>query len=93
MPATALKINFATRFLQEFLPRISENFYYERVQFQMATCKFDLEFDFGCGPIWSCTLRYCGVVVITTAQVHSTKPELKLCAGSSSAPGVSDSQW
>ena len=29
-----------------------------------------------------------GVVVITTAQLHSTKPELKFCAGSNPARGV-----
>ena len=28
-----------------------------------------------------------GVVVITTAQLHSTKPELRLCAGSHPARG------
>ena len=32
----------------------------------------------------------CGVVVITSAQLHSTKPELKFCAGSNSAGGVSE---
>ena len=31
-----------------------------------------------------------GVVVITTAQFHSTKPELRFCAGSSPARGVSE---
>ena len=31
-----------------------------------------------------------GVVVITTAQLHSTKPELRLCAGSDPARGVSE---
>ena len=30
----------------------------------------------------------CGVVVITTAQLHSTNPELRFCAGSNPAPGV-----
>ena len=41
-----------------------------------------------------------GVVVITTAQLHSTKPELRYCAGSNPARGVSEicdgedlSQW
>ena len=29
-----------------------------------------------------------GIVVITTAQLHSTKPELRLCAGSNPARGV-----
>ena len=29
-----------------------------------------------------------GVVVITTAQLHSTKPELMFCAGSNPAHGV-----
>ena len=29
-----------------------------------------------------------GVVVITTAQLHSTKPELTFCAGSNPARGV-----
>ena len=29
-----------------------------------------------------------GVVVITTAQLHKTKSELKLCAGSNPARGV-----
>ena len=32
----------------------------------------------------------CGVVVITTAQLHSTKPELRFCAGSNPAHGVSE---
>ena len=31
-----------------------------------------------------------GVVVITTAQLHSTKPELKFCADSNPARGVSE---
>ena len=31
-----------------------------------------------------------GVVVITTAQLHSTKPELRIRAGSNSARGVSE---
>ena len=30
----------------------------------------------------------CGVVVISTAQLHSTKPELRFCAGSNLARGV-----
>ena len=29
-----------------------------------------------------------GVVVITNAQLHSTKPELNFCAGSNTASGV-----
>ena len=29
-------------------------------------------------------------VVITTAQLHSTKPELRFCAGSNPARGVSE---
>ena len=32
---------------------------------------------------------YCCVVVITTAQFHSTKSELRFCAGSNSACGMS----
>ena len=32
----------------------------------------------------------CGVVVITDAQLHSTKPELRLSAGSNPAQGVSE---
>ena len=31
-----------------------------------------------------------GVVVITTTQLHSTKPELRFCAGSKPARGVSE---
>ena len=31
-----------------------------------------------------------GVVVITTVQIHSTKPELSFCAGSNPARGVSE---
>ena len=31
-----------------------------------------------------------GVVVITTAQLHSTKPELRLCTGSNPACRVSE---
>ena len=34
-----------------------------------------------------------GVVVITTAQLHSTKPELRFCAGSNPARRVGDSRW
>ena len=30
------------------------------------------------------------VVVITNAQIHSTKPELRFCAGSNLARGVSE---
>ena len=30
----------------------------------------------------------CGVVVITTEQIHSTKPELRFCTGSNHARGV-----
>ena len=33
-----------------------------------------------------------GVVVITAAQLHSTKPDLRFCAGSSPARGVSEIQ-
>ena len=32
----------------------------------------------------------CGVVVITTAQLHSTKPEVRFCAGSNPARGMSE---
>ena len=31
-----------------------------------------------------------GVLVITTAQLHSTKPELRFCASSNPARGVSE---
>ena len=31
-----------------------------------------------------------GIVVITTAQLHSTKLELRFCAGSKHARGVSE---
>ena len=31
-----------------------------------------------------------GVVVVTTAQLHSTKPKLRFYAGSKPAQGVSD---
>ena len=36
------------------------------------------------------TLWRRGVVVITTAKRHSTKPELRLCAGSYPTRGVSE---
>ena len=32
----------------------------------------------------------CGVVVITTAQLHSTKPELMFCAGSNPARSMQE---
>ena len=38
--------------------------------------------------IWGFWRR--GVVVIATAQLRSTKPELKFCAGSNPACGVSE---
>ena len=31
-----------------------------------------------------------GVVIITAAQLHSTKPELRFCAGSNPACGMSE---
>ena len=33
---------------------------------------------------------HCGAVVITTAQLHSTKPEIRLCASSNPACGLSE---
>ena len=33
---------------------------------------------------------FCGVVVITTAQLHSTKPELRFCTGSNPVYSVSE---
>ena len=39
--------------------------------------------------LWWILDWYCCVVVITTAQLHSTKSELRFCAGSNSACGVS----
>ena len=35
-------------------------------------------------------LIYSGNVVITTAQLHSTKPELRFCAGSNTPLSVSE---
>ena len=32
----------------------------------------------------------CGVAVITTAQLHATKSELRFCAGSNPASSVSE---
>ena len=40
--------------------------------------------DFNC---WA-SLWHHGVVLITTAQLHSTKPELRFCAGSNPAHSV-----
>ena len=34
-----------------------------------------------------------GVMVITTVQLHSTKPKLRFCAGSNLVRHVGDSQW
>ena len=39
-----------------------------------------------CGAV----LWHRGAVVTTTAQLHSTKPELRLCGGSNPASGVSE---
>ena len=37
------------------------------------------------------TIKWCrGAVLITIAQLHSTKPELRLCTGSRHAHGVSE---
>ena len=46
--------------------------------------KFTLVHEF-CSSMDSCC-----AVVITTTQLHSTKPEFRFCAGSNSARGVSD---
>ena len=37
-----------------------------------------------------CGIWHCGVMVITTAQLHSTKPKLRFCTGSNPAQGVSE---
>ena len=37
-----------------------------------------------------CSLWRCGVVISTTAQLYSTKPELRFCAGSNPACGMSE---
>ena len=39
---------------------------------------------------WDGWFRPCGVVVITTAQLHSIKPELRLCASLNHVHGVSE---
>ena len=39
---------------------------------------------------WCSGLWRRGVVVIATAQLHSTKPELRFCTGSNPARGVSE---
>ena len=43
-----------------------------------------------CAGITTCNWWRCGVVVITAAQLHSTKPELRFCTGSNPACGVSE---
>ena len=66
--------------------------------FQKSTWKYIrvFLFLFWCHPTDPrCNTRYTrfwhrGVVVITTAQIHSTKPELRLCADSNRARGVSE---
>ena len=52
---------------------------------------------FGIGSLKTVTVTYLrsmywcrGVVVITTAQFQSTKPELRFCTGSSTVRGVSE---
>ena len=42
----------------------------------------------GITNISTTNLWWRGIVVITTAQLHSTKPELRFCAGSNPACGV-----
>ena len=37
-----------------------------------------------------CLEQYHGVAVITTAQLHSLKPELRFCSGSDTARGESE---
>ena len=41
-------------------------------------------------PFRSSIVNRRGVVVVTTAQLHSTKPGLRFCAGSNPAGGVSE---
>ena len=43
--------------------------------------------------LYKTTLWHRGVVVITTAQLHSTKPELRFCAGSNPARRAGYSRW
>ena len=40
------------------------------------------------GEVW--TMWHHGVVVITTTQLHSPKPELRFCAGSNPTHGMSE---
>ena len=39
--------------------------------------------------MWPFLLWHGSVVVITTAKLHSTKPELRFCAGSNPTPSMS----
>ena len=52
-----------------------------------------LQNDWRCGVVVITTAqlhRRRGAVVITTAQLHSSKPELRFCTGSNPARGVSE---
>ena len=51
---------------------------YPRLSTQSGCCS-----GYNCGAV-------CGVVFITTAQLHSTKPELRFSAGSNPVRGVSE---
>ena len=41
---------------------------------------------------WTYIIRRLGVVIINNAQLHSTKPELRFCAGSNPVCGVLESR-
>ena len=51
----------------------------------------DLDYQTWCSGYHYCTTWWCrGVVVITTAQLHSSEPELRFCTCSNPALGVSE---
>ena len=49
-----------------------------------------LDGEFFSKVLFVLVIKYRGVVVITTTQLHSSNPELRFCAGSNPAHGVSE---
>ena len=60
------------------------------IMFAATKLKEDSTKDFSPANSVKLSLLRRGVVVITTAQLHSPKPELSFCAGSNPARGVSE---
>ena len=80
-PWLLLRLNFYIFFLCKVLTNFC--FYNQKHHFKFSVCDSKIQLVINYDKDWRC-----GVVVITTAQLHSPKPELRFWTGLYTARGV-----